>query len=166
MLLDFLVDYSRDPELRKELARDPAKVFARYEISPADQKHLESHDREAIASRLHEEIERGFVPTIWAWAIGTPVILGDPKPSQGAVGESLSIAIDAQDLAPRISVEFFNSTNRVPAQVTSVDQKSDGTSTINCTATFSNKGTYSLSVTNLIAGQGNSTSRPNCFNAK
>ena len=166
MLLDFLVDYSRHPELREEFKQDPAKVFSRYEVSPTDQRHLEEHDREAIAARLHQDVDEmlsGAQP--WMWQYPTPEILENPQPSSGPVQESHEIRILAKHLAKNISVEFFNPTGQVTATVKSVTPHLDGSSTIRCTATFPSKGKYSLTVSNLFPPHTYSATRPDCFTA-
>lgn len=165
-MLYLLADYSRNSELRDDFERDPAKVFDQYSVSKSDRALLKRYDREAIAARLHQEIDEALDKAgPDGWTFMYPVILGDPQPSEGPVTRRLEIHIHAKDLRKKISVKFFNAADQVTAKVKDVTHHPDGSSTIRCTAKFVNTGTYSLVVTNYFDGYKYPTSRPDCFTA-
>lgn len=56
MLIHFISDYMRNPEIRRRASRDPVTVLAEYGISPDVQQALRRHDRAAILKIALDEL--------------------------------------------------------------------------------------------------------------
>jgi len=165
MIIHLLADYSRQPELRRELERDPHAVFDRYEISPYVREILLSGNRAEIARLLHHEIDDFFSDAGEViWVTQYPKILGEPDPKSGPVDTRLQIMITAQNLANNVEVEFYRDDERVEARITEITtDEPTNISQIYCRARFPSTGVFGCKVTNIIHGHRYSDERSHFF---
>lgn len=62
MLIYFIADYLRNPELQQRASEDPAAVLAEYGISLDLQQALRRHDQAAVIKAAHDELTALFTP--------------------------------------------------------------------------------------------------------
>jgi len=167
MLIHLLADYSRHPELRRELESDPDAVFDRYEISPYARPVLLSGNREEIARLLHIEIDDVFAEQgEFIWVSYNPKILGVPEPESGPEKTRLQIRVTVQNLARNADVVFYQEGGREQVEA-SIDEVQRFPETnlayVFCRARFPRAGVFGCRVTNIIRGESYSGERDNFF---
>lgn len=168
MIIHLLADYSRQPELRRELASNPEAVFDRYEISPYVRQALLSGNRSEIVRLLHFEIDdyfgglRDLVEIIWI--DNAPKILGVPDPESGPEDTMLRIRVTARNLANNVELEFYRGEERVEARIVEITTDEPANiSQIHCRARFPNAGVFGCRVTNVVHGERYSDERDHFF---
>ena len=165
MIIHLLADYSRQPELRRELERDPDSVFDRYEVSRYVRETLLSGNRAEIARLLHHEIDDFFGgPSYIIWIDNAPKILGMPDPTSGPEDTRLDIRVTAQNLANKVELEFYLGDERVEARIVEITtDEPTNISQIYCRARFPHAGVFGCRVTNVIHDERYSDERDNFF---
>lgn len=158
MLLDLIVDYSRNPELRERFRANPERVLDWYEVSQEDRDALRSQGLEEWFRRAHQELDQlltreteggsdvqsGYNNFFWSWA---------PLPSdfhfipqEGRVGDTLKVKLITAESAlfqKGARVEFRSRGESVEAVKATV--RGQGRS-LEATVRFDQPGTYFIVV--------------------
>jgi len=166
MIIQLLVDCSRDSKLRQALAENPVSVLDQYQIPETERDGILSGDREVIARQLHAEIDQTLRESKdIIWPADYPVILFE-KPQEAPAQQPVTLEVTVKNAAPSIHVKFRRPGTEVEANILDIDQSlRGGLATLQCRASFPQRGRYDLEVINLVDGQELISRRPNVFTA-
>lgn len=167
MIIHLLADYSRQPELRRELESDPDAVFDRYEISSYARPVLRSGNRAEIARLVHIEIDDVFAEQgEFIWVTYNPKILGVPDPESGQERTRLQIRITVQNLAHNVEVAFYGEDrgNPLEARIDEIQRFAEtNLAHVFCSLRFPRVGVYGCRVTNIVGDERYTAERNNFF---
>ena len=166
MIFQFVAEYSKHSDLRREFARDPHGVLDRYDISLAERKHLLAGDREEVGRQLHAEIEEMFSVSYQAviWPVYYPNIISRSTQDAVGKGKSIELSLSVLNLAPQVKVRFHQGEQQLEAKILRIDHSlQTGVHDIHCQAVFPESGSWDLEIVNLVEGEERSDLRKDYF---
>lgn len=142
-LVYLVVDLDRDAALRERFQREPLAVLKEYHLPEEVYAILRSGDMVRLLLYLSHEASQltvGLQPTMFYWA--PPPNIASCSPDSGNTGTPIQFTITGKNFLPKPAVQFTRPNSQVSAASV------QGTETeITCSAQFSNKGSYDLTIT-------------------
>ncbi|AUX27711.1 uncharacterized protein SOCEGT47_083090 [Sorangium cellulosum] len=156
MLIHFISDYMRNPEIRRRASGDPVTVLAEYGISLEVQQALRRHDREAILKIALEELtvllsghnkDGGYHVTAWG---PVNIQVTSVSPSTATVDSSTPLTVEGVSFPPKdmacLSFRHEQSQERVDGTIASITTEPSGHSTLRGQVKLPSVGLWKVSV--------------------
>lgn len=166
MLIDLIVDLSRDAELRRRFDENPEAVASKYDIPDEPRQALLARDSSRLETFLQSDATAlllKLVPSPHFYWPGNQLRLTSVAPSSGAVGATIALTAKGELFDENATLTFTRPGATV--KVTDVQVKNVGVdSTLTGKAVFQDAGVYDATVQNPDSGD--KSTLPQCFTAQ
>ncbi|WPB79629.1 hypothetical protein KYC5002_10790 [Archangium violaceum] len=149
MLLHFISDLLRNPELQRQFSKDPDGAMAKAKLSEAQREALHKGQLESVMKLLKTELASlEMFAVVWVKAV---VQVNSATPSTGSCGNTVQLSVAGDFFTTGTFASLKMSGMDVPAMTQSVENPGCRGSVLHCTLNLPSNapiGVYDLAVVN------------------
>ncbi|MFE8601465.1 hypothetical protein [Archangium violaceum] len=149
MLLHFISDLLRNPELQRQFSKDPDGAMAKANLSEAQREALHKGQLESVMKLLKTELASlEMFAVVWVKAV---VQVNSATPSTGSCGNTVQLSVAGDFFTTGTFASLKMSGMDVPAMTQSVENPGCRGSVLHCTLNLPSNapiGVYDLAVVN------------------